>query len=1296
MIDLGLPAALLGLAALPLIYLIHRHRDSGRPLRVAALFLWPAADAAVGQPRRRRRQDPAWRRRALLAALLAMAAAGPRWWTPAAPFPLVWFDTGPTMGTLERGGSRRALAVQRLVAALTGDAAAGAEIRDLRGARAPLTLEGTPRDWPAALEAWLARATQEGAPPVPPLPGDRQAPQWLVTDGASPATIQWAGGIPLTRVITVGRATGNAGIEGLGARVAAAGDGLQAIARLRNPGPEALRRTLEVSWPGGQLTLPATTLEADTVGELAFPLPATAVSGRVTARLLPADSLVADDRLALDIPATPLVLGGDCPRGLADLARLVPGWTRDPGPGGVAVHCGAVEKASAGAALHVVTGGPVMPITEPLVWSPAAGSLRELILEPASVARRTPDPPPGEWLLAAGPRPLITVAGPADAPHIHLALDLERLHGRDPEGFALLLTGLLERLAPGGAAAGLWWREAAAPVAAIAPRTIEPAGVVPAAAARPGATPLDRLLMAAALLVLLVDALRCRRRVAALAPRGALGLVLAVAWWLPPGDAGAPADLLLLMDDSASVDSATVDGAWRELARGLARLPKHVQWGLLRFAGEVSEERPLQGPAAGREALPGTPRMLRSRAIFGGATDLERALAEAAARRRAGHATHLLLVSDGRETTGDAMPLLRALHGAGVTLWELPMAPAAQPPRHAFHVPARVARGAAVPTTLVAPRADALHGVLIDGEPAVPFAVPGDGAAARAWLGGLAPGRHPVTARVGGQEVTEILNVVGPARIGHVTATPGPTPLGTVLEGQGLAVVTATAQELEALLGIPDLGLVILEDVPVDAAGDAAWRLLERRVEAEGMGLLVLGGPASFAAGGYRGSRLERLLPLLSEAPPGRGPVAVQFLVDSSGSMAAQPGGEDPLGTARAAVLATARGLASPDRVGLHVFDSAGRRVLPLGPRATALEELTTAWSPRSGGGTRLAGAFAAAVADLAADPAERRLLVLISDGRLSDGPTAPSMEALEKARGELVVVAVDGDPEGRLAALARAAGAPFLEVEHRAHLPRLVAGAVDGLLVPPRPGPVMARVDADGGLLARHAPLPPWDGVAVTRARPGATVSATAADGLPLVAHWRAGLGRVMALPGGLHTWASAWPAWPRWPALTRDLVDYTAAGAAAGGIHVRVHSRPRGYELEAEALTADGEWAVAPLVVSLRDPAGRERRRLVRALAPGFYTTPLETPVPGPYGLELVLGEGRLVHHFQVGTPAAETTGGGRDILPAARAEGLVRPWTGVEALAGTGGPSRRGLLLLALAGLMVLLVVERRSGV
>jgi len=85
----------------------------------------------------------------------------------------------------------------------------------------------------------------------------------------------------------------------------------------------------------------------------------------------------------------------------------------------------------------------------------------------------------------------------------------------------------------------------------------------------------------------------------------------------------------------------------------------------------------------------------------------------------------------------------------------------------------------------------------------------------------------------------------------------------------------------------------------------------------------------------------------------------------------------------------------------------------------------------------------------------------------------------------------------------------------------------------------------------------------------------------------------------------------------------------------------------------------------------------------------------VPGPYGLELALGDQRLIHHFEVSTPAAETSGEGRDVLRTARAEGLVRPWPGVAALidGAAGGPARHGLLLLALAGLVLLLVVERR---
>jgi hypothetical protein len=124
--------------------------------------------------------------------------------------------------------------------------------------------------------------------------------------------------------------------------------------------------------------------------------------------------------------------------------------------------------------------------------------------------------------------------------------------------------------------------------------------------------------------------------------------------------------------------------------------------------------------------------------------------------------------------------------------------------------------------------------------------------------------------------------------------------------------------------------VVIVDDVAVADAPARAWEELDRAVRTFGTGLLVLGGPASFAAGGYRGSKLEALLPVAAEPSKRAGVTAALFLVDASGSMGHDPAGPAPLDAARAALEASASTLPPGALVGLVAFDVEARELLPL------------------------------------------------------------------------------------------------------------------------------------------------------------------------------------------------------------------------------------------------------------------------------------------------------------------------------------------------------------------------------
>ena len=127
------------------------------------------------------------------------------------------------------------------------------------------------------------------------------------------------------------------------------------------------------------------------------------------------------------------------------------------------------------------------------------------------------------------------------------------------------------------------------------------------------------------------------------------------------------------------------------------------------------------------------------------------------------------------------------------------------------------------------------------------------------------------------------------ARYWYWKTSPGTgQAVATLLQQNGLAV---DAQPASSIPPSPDPldqydGLV-LADVPVTSLTLDQQRTLQTLVRDRGKGLVVLGGPHSYAPGGYEGSVLDDMLPVSSKPPVERqqGSVALFLVVDKSGSM---------------------------------------------------------------------------------------------------------------------------------------------------------------------------------------------------------------------------------------------------------------------------------------------------------------------------------------------------------------------------------------------------------------------------
>lgn len=1325
MLELGTPLWLLGLALIPLVRWLHRFHDSPRVQPVAALFLWRNAPHPAAAGRRRDRPDPRWRLRALVLACLAVALSAPSWQWPRATPLVIWVDDSLSMFAVENGVPRIRNGLERALAAAASAGRDAIVLRSLGDAAASLRLDADTRtNWPAALDQWV----RVRGPVAPPLPAVMlgNAEHWLVSDGADGRLSDWLARAPVTRVIQTGRGTENAALTRLSVRPSPRPPHrLQALATVINTGNARARRSLAVMTGTAVVREWQLDLAPGQAASRQLELPANEAP-QLVARISPGDALALDDVAALDLGSmarVPVAAVGQCSRPLRSALEAHPRLVmiEQPARAALAVYCATDDPQPVSPAI-VLTASPRtwaidVPVTpaagvDPARWPYlAAGWLRTGTLQPA-----------GAPLLHAGSRVLVAAREHRGARIVEVGFDITAPELVRRPQFPALIDALVREALGRELLADAVSMARAPTESRITPVPLTP-GMAHSRAGGSGTLPLAGFFAFAAVLLLVVDLWHSRRAAGAAGAIGwwrgraalvrvALMLLLAAALLDPPLPwRAAPVDVIVVLDDSASVRDGAADQAWQSVMREARRLPAGSRLALVRFGTRPVVEQSLVRLDAGE--FPGGGAPPRAASIDASATDVAGALEAALRLTEAGRSAAVVLISDGRETRGRALAPLDQARKAGIPVYALGV-PSSLPDSSSridrLHAPARARSDERIPiiVTLAAPPgATGELELALGGTPPrrETFAVDASGRAAIALeLPPQPPGPTPVSvalAAAAGETRSQasIINVEGRAPIIYVARDAAGAALARALSaGTRPLRLSAPERFMQVLEHTPEPGLIVLDDIAATDLGEAAWSALARSVRRAGSGLLVLGGPHSFGAGSYRHSALEELLPVIAEGREPQARLAILFAVDTSGSMAEGDVRNSRLALARLALQETARSLLPGDAVGLHAFDAGSHVLLPLEPRADPAAALQGVFRSQAGGGTRLAPALRDAVTALAASTAQQRLLVLVTDGFVPDEDLSRTEQAIRAAGIDIIALAVGRDADHkvlkRLAALNRGR---FLQVDDVATLPRLMRREVEQRRPAFQAGPVPVSEAEPTPFAAPVAPWPALGGYMVTSARPGATVYLRSARGDPVFAAHSAGAGRVAVLPAGLGQWAREWIARPAFGAWLGGLVSWIS-GEVGAALSIEAATAPGRLLVTAESAAPERGWTAEPDEARLliEDPAGRVHDIAFEPVAPGRWQGAIDVDREGRYQASISVGSHRARHDVlyqgrEELAPAQDDSG-----LTHWQRAGLVRSWSGRPRLDGstTGEAGSAPLLLaLSLAAWTVLMTLERR---
>jgi Mg-chelatase subunit ChlD len=542
-------------------------------------------------------------------------------------------------------------------------------------------------------------------------------------------------------------------------------------------------------------------------------------------------------------------------------------------------------------------------------------------------------------------------------------------------------------------------------------------------------------------------------------------------------------------------------------------------------------------------------------------TDLEAALNTANEHTIGSAGPHIILLTDGRATTGDATQASRRIAMRGGHVHVLPIGVAAQTGLRVTGVepPIQARQGvmASAKVTLSAPHARRVHLRLVEGTGQVAaqkvLTVEGEST----LLMNFTPARSGVLAyrlelgEVAGASTRPVQShelwvcVEGPPRILVVDPFPEEAvPLRKALEPLTMPVDVVTPRNLPADLG--PYAAVALGDLSGKELTPEQRAQIRLFVEEQGSGLVWIAG-GNTVASYWRDNPLSAVLPVeledrRSPSPRIKNTASVCFVFDRSGSM----GGALPhaggnavrkLDLVKTSILASLQVLPEEAMIAAVTFDTRPDVVVPPTRIALRPEIARTINSVSVGGGTVMEPAVRKGLDLLRTMPGDKYIVVL-TDGRVEarrgDARWIGLLDDVKQANVSWTSIAVGQDadrellrdmadhvPGGRYFYCGTGDDIPRVFIDHAKSIRKSTDVRQDPFRV--RPGP-------DAGLI-KHIPIeetPLLHGRSHAKAKLDTQVILMAEESDPLLVRWQFGAGRVVAFTSDAKAdWAREWLAW-------------------------------------------------------------------------------------------------------------------------------------------------------------------------
>jgi len=433
--------------------------------------------------------------------------------------------------------------------------------------------------------------------------------------------------------------------------------------------------------------------------------------------------------------------------------------------------------------------------------------------------------------------------------------------------------------------------------------------------------------------------------------------------------------------------------------------------------------------------------------------------------------------------------------------------------------------------------------------------------------------------------------------------------------------------EVRPLEGVPrtleDLNnfeAVVLSNVPATAMSISQMNLLRAYVSELGGGLLMLGSEQSYGLGGYYKTPIEEVLPVQCDfkKEQEKPSLAMCIVIDRSGSMGGQK-----MELAKDAAKAAIELLTPQDFAAVIAFDNETYVIAPMQSTASTSAILSAISTIEAAGGTNIYPALAEAYEQLRRIPARLKHVILLTDGFSAPGDFEGITRQFTRDQMTVSTVGVGESDNELLKMIADIGGGRHYACEDPQAIPQIFAketitaskSAIQE--IPFMPVHIMATT------VLRQIDMntaPPLLGYVITKPKPTAQFILATETGDPLLLWWRFGLGQTVAFTSDAKSkWGAEWIGWEHFGRFWAQVIRHAMRQSPQQGLEVETGSE--GIRITLDSMDGSDRYVNEAIGTAtlIRSDGSKEEWTLSQT-------------APGRYEAEISLDDSQQsVHHLQ-----------------------------------------------------------------